>query len=564
MTGLPLDATTRGLARREARFGIREGAAAVRQRWLLVLLCLVLAVVGSAAVYLVRGVTYAAEAQLLATPVARDDPTFIGLPVIRESSDPTRDVTTLTAYVQTPEVQEKAQQILAGMGFTPEQQGRAAQSLQVEPVAASFIVSITATADDPAAAAQIANAYAEAAISTRQRVLNDQLEPRLGRAQAALTQLPQGVSDATRTSLQDEIAQLQTLAGGPDPSLQILSLAGPQGEPTGPGFGLVLAASGLIGLLLGLAGAALEGAIRGRRVRDEEELFERFNLPVLARIPKVKSRRTGPLSPYQLGLLGSEGYDRLRLQLERFSGPGRRVRTVALTGPGPDDGRTTSALGAAIALADSGWRVLLVDADLTRPALTQVLGVAPTHGVHAVLAGEVRLRSAVIESPFRGNVSLLLVNGTEGSKPHVLNPKTLSSLIGQTKDVWDFVLFDAPSLENPGEIVPLVTTVDDVLVTVRRLHTRVDALDSLSDLIRWHRTGLRGFVMVGTRVSRRERPNGGGGHGPSPRELSEAPSTSHEQPASSESSGPPDGPSPPRTDEPAEGPSEQTIRTRVP
>jgi capsular polysaccharide biosynthesis protein len=132
------------------------------------------------------GQAYTSAAQLVVTPVAEDDPTFAGLSVIQQSSDPTRDVSTLTAYAETQDVHDEAGKLLAAAGFTPAQIEDAAAKLSIEPVASSYLVSINATADTPDRAAAVANAYANATVTVRKIRFNAQLEPKLSRAQNAL------------------------------------------------------------------------------------------------------------------------------------------------------------------------------------------------------------------------------------------------------------------------------------------------------------------------------------------------------------------------------------------
>ena len=151
----------------------------LRERAGLILMT-VAATLALAVIYLaVADKQYKAQADLLVTPVQGDE-VFNGLPVLRESNDPTRDVETAAQLVTTRDVARQAAQMLEGNPDEEDLLGK----VEAAPVAQSNIVAITAKADDPKLAAQIANAFGEAIVADRTSQFHAALDRAIERLQA--------------------------------------------------------------------------------------------------------------------------------------------------------------------------------------------------------------------------------------------------------------------------------------------------------------------------------------------------------------------------------------------
>jgi Mrp family chromosome partitioning ATPase/capsular polysaccharide biosynthesis protein len=448
------------------------------------------------------GQAYTSAAQLVVTPVAEDDPTFAGLSVIQQSSDPTRDVSTLTAYAETQDVHDEAGKLLAAAGFTPAQIEDAAAKLSIEPVASSYLVSINATADTPDRAAAVANAYANATVTVRKIRFNAQLEPKLSRAQNALRELPNaGPEGAAAVPVREEavrqISQLQSLLGAPDPSFQILSNAVAPEESTGPAATIIIGAAAVAGVILGLVLTMAYSASRVRRLENDGDLARAFDTPVISHIPLSRNPGSGALAPTLLRPSGWQSYGYLSEQLETLRTDRNSSRVIAFTGPGPGNGATTSALNTALQLAESGYSVLLVDTDLRHHSLSDVIAFAPVHGVRAALERQVSVRSAVIRWRKELHLDLLLVNVVEGASNSAMSKDNVRRLLSQANGSWDFIVVDVARPAQGRASNPFLATADDVVVAVRAGVTAMESLEELMELFAVDEVEPRGFVVVG-------------------------------------------------------------------
>src|SRR4051794_12066618 len=144
------------------------------RRWMIV--ATVLATLLAAGAYLALATkTYKAEADLLVTPVSDNDTALTGLGLIRESSDPTRDIETGARLVTTRDVADRARGILR----TGESGRSLLKRVEAAPIAQSSLVAITAEASSAKRARNLANAFALGAVTQRTAVLHREIDAQL-------------------------------------------------------------------------------------------------------------------------------------------------------------------------------------------------------------------------------------------------------------------------------------------------------------------------------------------------------------------------------------------------
>jgi Mrp family chromosome partitioning ATPase len=493
MTGTRNGSGTRGTdwvrPRVEAQ-GVRRSWEALRAGRRLILLTVALAL-GTALVYLATAdPVYEASTDLLVTPVANDDPTLQGLGLIPASSDPTRDVETASLLVRTPEV---ARRVRDGLGL-----GRSPSSLirdvRAEPVAQSNIVTVTARGSSRQQAARLANAFGEGVVAERTDDLHRQLDrliPQLERRESQLPRAERGGDNA----LKRQRAVYETLRGSSDPTLRVTTRADLPSAPISPRPVLSLVLAGLAGLVLGVGGVfALQ--LIDPRVSGEDQLRERYRLPILARVPQDRAlaRRRGEVSPAVM-----DAYRMLRVAVASGDGDGRS-RTALITGSSPDDGKSTTAISLARSLAASGRDVILIEVDLRRPSIAQALGVTTRWGTAAVLTGEVALEDALVDvgDRMRGRLRVLVAQQPSGAwLSDLLSGPDAEALLAQAKDLAEWVVVDSPPVNHAIDTLPMARAADRVVLVVRLGHTKLPQLEELGELVAQHDIRPTGFVVVG-------------------------------------------------------------------
>jgi Mrp family chromosome partitioning ATPase/capsular polysaccharide biosynthesis protein len=462
-----------------------------------------------AALYLaVADDKYRAEADLLVAPASQDDEALTGLPVINESSDPTRDVETASRLVTTRDVAVRVKRRFG----VDESVGALLDAVTAEPVAQSNIVSVRAEANSPTLARNLANGFASEAVGERSQDLRREIDRIIPRLQEEIAAAEDRGEDTQ--ALTTQLVRLESIRQTGDPTLRLETRANTPSSPFAPRPGLTLAAGILAGLILGVGGAFAMNAL-DPRLRREEQLRELYSLPILARVPKDRRARTvsfgprrwgfGPpekhrraLPPGDLSPTTLESFRTLRTMLAATRGTESDSRSILITGPSPFEGKTTTAINLASSLALAGNRVILIEADFRRPTVGEALGLQAPFGIGDVLLGNVGVESALVPAPpFDYNLSVLLVDRADDWLAEVLSLPAAEALLDEAKGLADYVVLDSPPLTQVIDAMPLARRADDVLLVVRLGSSNLAQLARLGDLL--DQNGIRpaGFVVVG-------------------------------------------------------------------
>jgi len=460
----------------------------IRSRAWLVAGCVAAALAAALVYSAVAPQTYKAEADLLVTPVAADDPNLVGLPLVRSSSDPTSDVLTVAKLVSSPAVAVRVERKLR-LGITPR---ALLERVEATPVTQSSIIAVTTTARHPVRAAALANAFARATIAERTHQLHVQLQRMIPALRATMARVPRG----DRTQLSQQLAVLETLRAGSDPTLRIASLAEVPTAAAWPRKGISLAVGALAGLVLALVAVFVIQALDSR-LRSEEQLRELYDLPLLARVPPQRGSER-PLAPAELTPAAEETFRMLRSAFTRGGPSGAGGRSIMVTGDGPGLGKTTVALNLAVALAAAGKQVIVLEADVRNPTVGLSLGVSAKYGITQVLRREIDLVDALIWSPAVGpGLELLLASHRDSDAIDLLSPVSARRLLAEAAAIADYVVIDTPPVTDISDALAFADEVDDVLVVARLGRSRLGKLADLGELLA--RRGVRpaGVVLVG-------------------------------------------------------------------
>jgi tyrosine-protein kinase len=464
----------------------------IRDRWWLIALATVLALAVAVVYVSVAPQRYKAEADLLVTPASSGDSSTSGLGLITESNDPTQTVSTAAKLVATPGVAVAAERQLH-TGRSPR---GLLQNVSAEPIAQSSLVAINAEAGSASEAARIANAFADAAVNVRTDALHAQINAQLPRLRAQLATLPPVERTGTGT-LGQRIADLEALLAAPDPTLRVATPALRPASPFSPRKKLAIVAGLLGGLIVGV-GAAFASQALDPRLRREEQLRELFRLPLLARIPRMRDPRNGPLPPSRLTPAATEAYRTLRATLAATVGEG--ARSILITSSSAGEGKSTSAINFADALAVAGHRVILIEGDLRRPTIARALGIQPVAGIGAVLVNHVGMEEAIVTTPEYGrNLGFLLVEHTSAPLADRLSLPTARKLVAEAEALADYVVIDSPPLTEVIDALPIAQEVDAVVIMARMGTSRLNRLADLGEILEQGGIKPAGIVVTAGR-----------------------------------------------------------------
>jgi capsular exopolysaccharide synthesis family protein len=270
---------------------------------------------------------------------------------------------------------------------------------------------------------------------------------------------------------EEVVGSLENSGDKSKPTVRVEVVAGPelQPQPVSPRLGNNLSLAALAGLMIGAALAVVR-EVSDSSLRTAEALQTLTGAPVLARVPIDASApsRSGPFvsdpnSPR------AEALRRLRTNLQ-YSDPGRPVRIVAVTSAVPAEGRSATACSLALLFAESGLRVLIVDAELRHPRLASFLGRENAAGLSTVLTGATTLDEVL--QPWGTGLWLLSSGQTPPNPSELLSSGRMTDLVEELRGRFDTVIFDCPPLLPVTDAAVIAARSDGALFVARCRRTK--------------------------------------------------------------------------------------------
>ncbi len=203
---------------------------------------------------------------------------------------------------------------------------------------------------------------------------------------------------------------------------------------------------------------------------------------------------TDPRSPV------SEAYRALRTNLI-FSGLSEPLRTIVVTSPAPDEGKSTALANLAVTLAQGGHQTIIADCDLRRASQHTIWGVGQEPGLTTLALGQVDA-PPLVEVGVE-NLRLLPSGPLPPNPADLLSSKRLAGIVEQLKAEAEFVLFDVPPVLAVTDAALLASQLDGVLLVLRAGSTRRDHAEQARDML--ERLGIRivGAVLTNAEVDTR-------------------------------------------------------------
>ncbi|MBI4538200.1 MAG: polysaccharide biosynthesis tyrosine autokinase [Gemmatimonadetes bacterium] len=232
------------------------------------------------------------------------------------------------------------------------------------------------------------------------------------------------------------------------------------------------------------------------KIKGAQDAQLAASLAVIAYIPKLQQNQKyvgGPLIVGDRpGDPGAESFRVLRTHL-RFVRT-ERPRLVAVTSPGPSEGKSTVALNLARSLAHEGHRVLLIDADLRRPSIHEVFELERAPGLSDVLVGECKGEDAFRFLP-EEPLAVLTCGSVVPNPAELLGGPSLRSLLLFSRESFDTVVIDTPPVLAVTDALVLGAEVEGTLVVARTAYTDRKALTRGVDELRMVGAPLLGLVV---------------------------------------------------------------------
>jgi polysaccharide biosynthesis transport protein len=226
----------------------------------------------------------------------------------------------------------------------------------------------------------------------------------------------------------------------------------------------------------------------------EERSAQRSEIgPTLKPAPVATSQFVSPVAYADPQSEMSEAYRALRTSL-LLSSPARPPQTILFTSALPQDGKTTTSSNSAIVMAQQGKRILLVDCDLRRPAISKLFRLRPEIGLSNVLSGGAKAQDAVLAT-IQPNLFLMPSGPLPPHPSELLSSNLMQNLLRQWREEYDHIIIDSPPVLSATDGVLLSVQVDLAVLVVRANKTTTPALRRARDLLLHVNAPLGGVVV---------------------------------------------------------------------
>jgi polysaccharide biosynthesis transport protein len=270
-------------------------------------------------------------------------------------------------------------------------------------------------------------------------------------------------------------------------NVRVLEPARPRNSPIRPNLSHNVFLAIVLGLLGGI-GLAFAAELLDNSIISQEQIENRLGLTFLGIIPQIARSKDGRAQDLivhtQPKSAVAECLRAVRTNL-LFMSPERPLRTILVTSSGPQDGKTTTVATLAGTMAESGNRVLVLDADMRRPRVHRVYEVDNSRGLSSLILGEGSIEEVVHATSFP-NVFVLPCGPVPPNPAELLHTGAFNRILADLAGRYDRVIIDSPPVGIVADAAVIATQVDGTVLVLKANQTSRDlarqAVRALNDV----------------------------------------------------------------------------------
>ena len=408
-----------------------------------------------------------------------------------------------------------------GLNVTPEELGKRVVALA--PID-STLITITVQGPDAEQAAAIANAVANELIATSPAIegpeakLQASIGADLDATQAQVTATQARIEELTAkpdltspestelATLEGRLVTLRStyatllsfLSGSSSNLLTVSEPAIAAASPVSPRPLLNTLLAVIFGLLIAVGIVVVAEYVRDA-VRDPEDIEAATGLNTLGTIGRMKGNHARREFYHLAALLYprsgvAEAYRKLRTNLE-FSSLEVPIQTLLVTSARQGEGKTVTAANLAIVFAQTGRRVLLVDADLRKPGIHLLFDLPNSKGLTTLVGRSGTPAESVVQSTTQVNLEVLTTGPLPPNPAELLGSQRMRVVVESLKTGYELVVVDSPPIQAVADTAILSSYIDGVLFVVDTTRSRRRAIHQARGALHRARANVLGAVL---------------------------------------------------------------------
>lgn len=194
----------------------------------------------------------------------------------------------------------------------------------------------------------------------------------------------------------------------------------------------------------------------------------------------------------------AEAYRVLRTNIH-YSSIDKKIKSIVITSPTIQDGKTVTASNLAISIANTGISVLLIDADLRKPNIHKQFRISNSKGLTDLLVGELTIDDAMKSIRDIPGLKVLTCGTIPPNPSELLSSKKIKDLIHEVSLKYDMVIIDTPPIGHVSDGIVLSSEADGVILTIAARKTKINHAQISVEALKKVNANILGVVMTKVR-----------------------------------------------------------------
>lgn len=194
----------------------------------------------------------------------------------------------------------------------------------------------------------------------------------------------------------------------------------------------------------------------------------------------------------------SEAFRTLRTNIQ-FANIDKNIKSIAMTSPNPDEGKSTVLVNLAITMAHADQKVLLIDGDLRKPTLHKYFEVIESAGLTNILMDNGEEGNRIQKISEVPGLEVITSGPIPPNPSELLSSERMKQFIDRMKEKYDIVLIDAPPIGVVTDAAILSTIVEGTLLVCRQGETLIESVEFAKEKLEKVKANILGVVLNGVK-----------------------------------------------------------------
>ncbi|NIA06764.1 MAG: polysaccharide biosynthesis tyrosine autokinase [Actinobacteria bacterium] len=282
-----------------------------------------------------------------------------------------------------------------------------------------------------------------------------------------------------------------------------LSMATPAPTRSSPKLRVNIPATMFLSIFMAV-GLAFLLEFLDKSVRSSQDVRRHTELTLLGSIPALQDDASSPADMYSVVMqaprsLMAEAFRQIRTNL-LFYCSRDDARSILVTSPSPEDGRTCTAINLSASMALAGLKVILIDANFCKPALNRIFTNLPDVGLADLLLGKVSMDQVIVDSPVPG-LSIMGNGQAPAEHTELLGGDVMRGVIAKLRERFDQVILDGPPALLTAHALSIAGQVDGIIFVARAGKNSRGELNRMREEIIRLNSHIHGVVLNGVQAT---------------------------------------------------------------